>query len=132
MARKKNAGGKTNRNTTSGIATRNVFDAIETQQRAIERYRAALVRPVLVKPNAKTSYEKSLPLGANSREKSSQRRLNDRENALTGTVRSDLATTGPTLRKETDGKHCKARPDSKKARNGSGGSRTFVPWCKRT
>ncbi len=25
---------------------------------------------------------------------------------------------------------CKKRPDSKKARNGSGGSKKFVPWCK--
>lgn len=25
---------------------------------------------------------------------------------------------------------CKKRPDEKKARNGSGGSKKFVPWCK--
>lgn len=25
---------------------------------------------------------------------------------------------------------CKKRPDSKKAQNGSGGSKKFVPWCK--
>ena len=25
---------------------------------------------------------------------------------------------------------CKKRPDAKKARNGSGGSKKFVPWCK--
>lgn len=27
---------------------------------------------------------------------------------------------------------CKERPDSKEARKGSGGSRSFVPWCKKT
>lgn len=34
--------------------------------------------------------------------------------------------------KTRDPKTCKARPNPRKAQKGTGGSRPFIPWCKKT
>ena len=46
----------------------------------------------------------------------------------------DMDDRGPldAPKKRSKPRNCKDRPDSRKARKGSGGSRAFVPWCKKT
>ena len=40
--------------------------------------------------------------------------------------------TASSLDKDKTRKTCKKRPDSRKAQKGGGGSRDFVPWCKKS
>ena len=80
--------------------------------------------------NTLNTLSPSPPFGGFGGSKKTPQQKNNARNALNSAENNKPKPDKNHSLKTRDDLLCKKRPDEKKARNGSGGSKKFVPWCK--